>query len=179
MKILTSLVFIASAATVFADLKGFDISQAQSTSFWSCMRNNGYNKVLIRAYFQSCGSKGGDIDPNFIKSYNAARNAGFKAPDEIDAYMFPCTGTQDNAKCKSPQSQIDQLLNMFATNNVQIHRIWFDVEPGNSQCNAWNFAKDKNLEIARQWTAALKKTGLKWGVYANGSFASLLFTLLT
>jgi hypothetical protein len=90
MKLPTSLAVLALVATTLADLKGFDISQAQSTSFWSCMRNDGYRKVNIRAYFQSCGSKGGAVDPNFLKSYNAARSAGFAAPSEIDAYMFPC-----------------------------------------------------------------------------------------
>jgi hypothetical protein len=90
MKLTIPIAIAALAATTLADLKGFDISQPQSTSFWTCMRNAGYNKVNIRAYFQSCGSKGGDMDPNFLSSYNAARNAGFKAPNEIDAYMFPC-----------------------------------------------------------------------------------------
>jgi hypothetical protein len=87
---LTTTLF-ALATHSLADLKGFDISQPQSISFWSCMRNAGYNKVNIRAYFQSCGSKGGDIDPNFLSSYNAARKAGFQAPNQIDAYMFPCS----------------------------------------------------------------------------------------
>lgn len=90
MKLSTTLALLAMSTITLADLKGFDISQAQSTSFWSCMRNEGYHKVNIRAYFQSCGSKGGAVDPNFLKSYNAARNAGFNAPNEIDAYMFPC-----------------------------------------------------------------------------------------
>jgi hypothetical protein len=34
---------------------GFDISVAQSKSFFTCMRNNGYKKVAIRIYEQACG----------------------------------------------------------------------------------------------------------------------------
>jgi hypothetical protein len=98
-------------------------------------------------------AKGGDIGPSFLKSYHAAKNAGFKAPNKIDAYMFSCyhtlrsgkswdffgligekgMGTQDHAKYKNPQAQIDQLLAMLKQNDVLIHRIRLDVEPGNSQ----------------------------------------------
>jgi hypothetical protein len=89
--ILLALAIMAN--TSLADHQGFDISQAQTADFWSCMRKDGYRKVNIRAYFQSCGSKGGAVDPNFMKSYNAAIHAGFKEPGEIDAYMFPCPCT--------------------------------------------------------------------------------------
>lgn len=38
-----------------ADLKGFDISSAKSSSFWSCAKSNGYTKPVIRGYQQACG----------------------------------------------------------------------------------------------------------------------------
>jgi hypothetical protein len=72
-----------------AEKLGFDVSVAQSTSFFSCMRKNGYTKAVIRAYIQGCGV-GGEVDSGFMTSYNNARAAGFKAPNDIDAYMFPC-----------------------------------------------------------------------------------------
>jgi hypothetical protein len=83
----------------------FDISTAQSKSFFTCMRSNGYKKVAIRIYQQACGvgvsfSVGwqefqltnfkGEIDKAFLTSYNNAKDAGFSTPSEIDAYMFPC-----------------------------------------------------------------------------------------
>lgn len=52
-----------------------------------------------------------------------------------------------------------------------MQRLWFDIEPTSaavSGCNAWNLSKTANLALARQWVAALKATGLKWGIYANG-----------
>lgn len=39
-----------------ADLKAFDISSAQSSSFWSCAKSSGYTKPVIRGYQQACGS---------------------------------------------------------------------------------------------------------------------------
>ena len=41
-----------------ADLKGFDISAAQSSSFWSCTYKAGYRKPVIRGYRQACGVVG-------------------------------------------------------------------------------------------------------------------------
>ena len=41
-----------------ADLKGFDISAPQSSSFWSCTYKAGYRKPVIRGYQQACGSVG-------------------------------------------------------------------------------------------------------------------------
>jgi hypothetical protein len=79
----------SSLAPRAAERLGFDISVGQSTSFFSCMRKNRYTKAVIRAYIQGCGV-GGEVDSGFMTSYNNARAAGFKAPDEIDAYMFPC-----------------------------------------------------------------------------------------
>jgi hypothetical protein len=87
---LTSVFTLAALTTLAsADLKGFDISQPQSSSFWSCMHSNGFNKVAIRIYQEACGP-GGQVDPNFLASYNAAKAAGFSAPNGIDGYMFPC-----------------------------------------------------------------------------------------
>ena len=53
----TSLIAAVPADLVKrADLKAFDISSAQSSSFWSCAKSNGYTKPVIRGYQQACGS---------------------------------------------------------------------------------------------------------------------------
>ena len=70
------------------DISGFDISTTRSSAFWSCMKKAGYGKVNIRAYQQAC-SVGGEVDSGFLKSYKAAKAAGFTC-DQIDAYFFPC-----------------------------------------------------------------------------------------
>ena len=81
------------------------------------------------------------------------------------------TGTQTSSTCKPIQTQINELLKVISDNKIIVQRLWFDIEPTSasvSGCNAWNLSKDANLALARQWVAALKATGLKWGIYANG-----------
>ncbi len=85
--------------------------------------------------------------------------------------MFPCTGTQPSSTCKTPQAQLDEFLKVILDNKIIVHRLWFDIEPATAAatgCNAWNLSKTANLALARQWVAALKATGLKWGIYGNG-----------
>jgi hypothetical protein len=60
-----------------------------------------------------------------------------------------------------------ELVNFLKSNNIQIHRLWLDVEP-DSVCEAWSLGASNNLALAKQWTALLRSTGLKWGIYGNG-----------
>ena len=50
-----------------ADLKGFDISAPQSSSFWSCTYKAGYRKPVIRGYQQACGSVRSSPTPSLQK----------------------------------------------------------------------------------------------------------------
>jgi len=38
------------------EVKGFDISHPQASTFWSCAKKAGYGRVGIRGYQQACGS---------------------------------------------------------------------------------------------------------------------------
>jgi hypothetical protein len=61
---------------------------------------------------------------------------------------------------------------------VLVHRIWLDVEPTRTPqdaCNAWNLNKNQNLDLAKQWTAAMRKTGLKCGIYGNPNQWTAMF----
>ena len=49
--------------------------------------------------------------------------------------------------------------------------LWFDVEPASGACNAWNLGSSQNLALAQQWTALLRQSSYKWGIYGNGSVA--------
>jgi hypothetical protein len=161
-----------------ADLRGFDVSQPQAglnPNFWSCAFNAGYRKVVIRAYQQACGH-GGRVDPNFVPAYNAAVAAGFT---RIDAYMFPCVGPQPtDVDCKSPSEQVQELIDTINKHSLNIQRLWFDIEPTNGVCNAWQLGNARNLQVAREWIVLLRGTARDWGVYANrnqweGMFGSL------
>ena len=59
MRLLSALTLILVAGYVEADLKAFDVSQAQApfnSNFWACAGSAGYGKAVIRAYQQACGS---------------------------------------------------------------------------------------------------------------------------
>ncbi|MCJ1471779.1 hypothetical protein MMC13_000420 [Lambiella insularis] len=147
------------------DLAALDISSAQSASFWSCVAKS-YQKVVIRGYFQAC-SEGGAVDTNLLTSYNAARAAGIT---NIDSYAFFCTGTQaTGVACKSPSTQITELQNYIAYNNLQLGHLWFDIEPASGACNAFNLGGTANEALAKQFTAIMDSSSYKWGVYGNGN----------
>ncbi|MCJ1241882.1 hypothetical protein MMC14_009888 [Varicellaria rhodocarpa] len=153
------------------NLKAVDISVKQSASFWTCLAKT-YQKVVIRGYQQACGS-GGAVDKNFVASYNAAKAAGIQ---KIDAYMFPCTGTQPNGvKCKPPTTQLAEFEAVIANNGMQLDYVWFDVEPTTQPCAAWNLVKADNLALAKEYTAMLRQSSLNWGVYGNGNQWSGIF----
>ena len=38
------------------EVRGFDISAPQTSTFWSCAKKSGYGRVAIRGYQQLCGS---------------------------------------------------------------------------------------------------------------------------
>ena len=79
------------------------------------------------------------------------------------------TGPQPTGvACKSPTTQINEFLKVISDNNVLVQRLWFDIEPTTGTCNAWQLSKSGNEALAKQWITALKATGLKWGIYANG-----------
>ena len=107
---------------------------------------------------------------NFVSNYNAAAAAGFS---RIDAYLFPCTGTQSNGvACKDPTTQLSEFLAAIDGNGMTLGYLWFDIEPTSTAsgdaCNAWNLGASANEELATEWVSALQGSGRDWGIYANG-----------
>jgi hypothetical protein len=136
--------------------------------------------VALRGYQQACGTvclllfgladtdvfQGGQVASNFLSNYNAARNSGVS---RVDAYMFPCTGTQPTGvPCKNPATQLAEFLSFIDNNNMQLGYLWFDIEPTSGACNAWNLGASANTALARQWVSLLQGSGRRWGIYANG-----------
>ncbi|KAH7390405.1 glycoside hydrolase superfamily [Cadophora sp. MPI-SDFR-AT-0126] len=152
-------------------LPGIDLSGTPSASFWTCAASN-YKVVALRGYQQACGS-GGQVASNFVANYRAAKSAGVA---RIDAYMFPCTGTQPTGvACKSPATQLSEFLNAIDSNGMTLGTLWFDIEPTSGTCNAWNLGATQNTALARQWVSLLQGSGRKWGIYANGNQWSGMF----
>ncbi|TVY24113.1 Counting factor 50 protein [Lachnellula hyalina] len=154
---------------------GIDVSSTPPSSFWSCAAGK-YKVVALEGYIQACGS-GGAVKSNFAANYKAAQAAGIS---RIDAYLFPCTGTQSNGvACKSPATQLQEFLNAVDSNGMTIGHYWFDIEPTSTAngdaCNAWNLGSSANAALAKQWVAALQGSGRKWGIYANGNQWTSMF----
>jgi hypothetical protein len=89
--------------------------------------------------------------------------------------MFPCTGSTSD--CKSPTTQVGEITDFLLTNKINVTRLWLDIEPpsSSSPCHGWNFSKDENLALAKEFVSAIKATGLKWGIYANGNQWTAMF----
>ena len=76
--------------------KGIDVSQLVYPSDFKCLKEAGYDFVIVRAY-QSLGHP----DSNAIHTIANAREAGFQY---IDVYLFPCP------KCsKSASEQVSEM----------------------------------------------------------------------
>lgn len=132
-----------------------------STSMWISKL---YHILNIRCHSDT--SQGGQVASNFVANYRAAKSAGVA---RIDAYMFPCTGTQPTGvACKSPATQLSEFLNAIDSNGMTLGTLWFDIEPTSGTCNAWNLGATQNTALARQWVSLLQGSGRKWGIYANG-----------
>ncbi|KZP22241.1 glycoside hydrolase family 25 protein [Athelia psychrophila] len=111
-----AFVLAASIASTSATVLGVDSSQLVSEGTYSTAKGEGFTKAIIRGFEEACGS-GGQVDPNFVGTYNNARAAGYT---NIDAYWFPCSGSGNS--CKSYATQIADLGATFSANSMDIGR---------------------------------------------------------
>ena len=103
LAILASLTLQYAQATI-----GVDISAAVSTSSFSCMKSNGMNFAIPRAYCSYGGA-----DKNGYANVNNARSAGLA---NVDVYMFPC-------RSKSATTQVNELMSSLGINSAGVAEI--------------------------------------------------------
>ena len=77
--------------------KGIDVSTLVYPKDFECLKNDGYEFLIVRGYRST-----GTPDSNAIHTIANARQAGFKY---IDVYMFPCPKCSD----KSASKQVDEM----------------------------------------------------------------------
>ena len=77
------VVLVSLAKSGFALIYGVDSSTLVPGGTYSTAKGEGFTKAIIRAY--EAWEGGGQVDPNFIGSYNNARAAGIT---NIDAYWL-------------------------------------------------------------------------------------------
>lgn len=141
-------------------ISGVDSSQLVTEATYAKARSEGFTKAIIRGYEEACGV-GGEVDPNFVASYNNARAAGYT---DIDTYFFPCNGSGN--RCKSYATQISELSATFHAHSMKIGRIWLDIEK-DSSCNNWNYGVAGNQAQARELIAAFRNSGFAYGIYSS------------
>ncbi|KAI7874951.1 glycoside hydrolase [Lichtheimia hyalospora FSU 10163] len=161
--IIFGLSLIASAfVSTEAANTGVDVSALVSTDSWSCAKGLGYSHAIVRCYFEAWGGNpGGALDNACAKNYANAVAGGF---DQIDLYMFPCTG---RSTCKSPADQVNEMVGHMNSNKMKIGTLWLDVEV-DPQSNNWPSASEAQSTL-KEFKSAFDATGLKWGVYASQS----------
>ena len=82
---LPNLRFIDAATAL-----GIDVSRLVSKDSFKCLKNEGYDFLIVRAYRNN-----GQPDINATQTIANARRSGFK---HIDVYMFPCPTCRKSAK---------------------------------------------------------------------------------
>ena len=122
------LLLPAFIALSYGLIHAVDSSQLVSEATYAKARSEGFTKAVIRGYEEACGA-GGGVDPNFTRSYDNARAAGYT---DIDAYLFPCNGS--GHRCKSYATQISELQQAIKSHSMNIGTIWIDFEK-DSSCN--------------------------------------------
>ncbi|PPQ93596.1 hypothetical protein CVT25_005476 [Psilocybe cyanescens] len=163
------LLLPALIVSSYALISAVDSSSLVPTATYVKAFGEGFTKAIIRGYEEACGV-GGEVDPNFVGSYNNARAAGYT---DIDTYWFPCNGSGNN--CKSYATQLAELGATFNAHSMKIGTIWIDLEKDAAICNNWNYGTAGNQAQAQSLLAAMKATGFNFGIYSTPGEWSTLF----
>ena len=133
-----SLLLLPALITSSYAIYGVDSSALVPESDFATALSEGFTKAVIRGYEEACGV-GGEVDPNFVGSYNNARAAGYT---NIDTYWYPCNGSGNS--CKSYATQLSELGATFNAHSMKIGTIWIDLEQdsicNNVSCPNWRTA---------------------------------------
>ncbi|KAF8810684.1 glycoside hydrolase [Phlegmacium glaucopus] len=163
------LLLPALIASSYGLIFAVDSSSLVPESTYATALSEGFTKAIIRGYEEACGV-GGEVDPNFVGSYNNARAAGYT---DIDTYWFPCNGSGNN--CKSYATQISELGATFTAHAMDIGTIWIDLEKDAAICNNWNYGTAGNIAQAQSLLAAIQASHFNFGIYSTPGEWSTLF----
>jgi hypothetical protein len=131
---------------------GIDISSLVLEDTFKCLKSNGYDFVIVRAYTSEC-----EPDYNAIHTIFNARAVGIKY---VDVYMFP------SPRCS--RSASDQVNDMVAAlKNADYGQIWLDIE-GPSY---WHSSESENQDFFNELLSACERHKLSFhiGVYTSAS----------
>eukprot|EP00981_Chlorochromonas_danica_P014183 scaffold7537_cov179-Ochromonas_danica.AAC.4 len=162
-----TLLFVTLAVTLAT--YGVDVSQATSTSSFSCLKSNGYSFAIVRVYRSS-----GSVDPNGPSSINNAWNGGMA---HVDGYIFPCYS------CGNPAKQMDDTVSYLRSHNFRlgsqegvgasanstlgatVGMLWIDVEG----TDYWSSSTSNNVNFIQSMVNEGKNQGISLGIYSSAS----------
>jgi len=132
---------------------GFDVSSLVSTDEVTCMKNAGYDAIIVRAW-QSNGVN----DPNVKTTLANAAAAGIA---HQDVYMFPCP------TCSASASS--QFNSMVSNLDGSVYgNIWFDIEEDYAgQYWSTSYATNKAFYADLVSACSSGSAGKTCGVYSN------------
>jgi len=154
----TALLAVAIAALVLpssvAAVIGGAVSEPVSVGTFQCVRNEGWEFVIVRGY---CSY--GGIDPNGLATLQNARAAGIAYHD---VYHFPC-------RSQSAASQVQATFNHYKTFIAPGagSMLWFDIETNPSPGCGWSGDLASNCVFLGELIQAAQHLGVKAGVYAS------------
>ena len=100
-----------------------DSTDVISKASYSDLLKKNFTRAIIRGYNPACSTTGGEVNPDFVASYNNSKAAGYT---DIQTYWLPCNG--DGNKCKPYDVQLNELLTTFVNHHMEIGMIWLDFE---------------------------------------------------
>ncbi|KAL7715087.1 Lysozyme 1 [Entamoeba marina] len=141
----------------FAKL-GVDVSQSTSTSSFTCLRNNGFDTMVIVRAWRSTGS----WDSNCAQTLKNAHSAGYSY-DNSDVYFFPCVS------CGNAAGQVSTFWSKVISNGLNIKRVWFDIE------GTWTSSTSSNQKFFEEMMNEARSIGIVHGIYGSSYYWGNLF----
>jgi hypothetical protein len=156
-KILIAIFAIGSFICSVNCVLGADLSQLFATSFYQCLKSNGYEFAIPRGY---CSY--GGIDGHIVQNLQNGHSAGLI----MDMYMFPCRG-------KSGTAQVDEMMN--GINSGLYGMVWIDVETNPSAGCGWGTNYASNCQFLVEIINRIKSKGKHLGIYATAYMWQSIF----
>lgn len=139
-----SVLFVAASANL-----GVDFYALTDQSVFSCMANNGIDRVIIRGYRSL-----GEVDPSLAGNLQNAVNGGVPI---VDVYLFPCVS------CGNPSTQATSLWSSTVSANSNFQgTVWLDIETG-----TWGSDLAANQQFILSLANTLQSSGANVGIYTS------------
>ena len=131
---------------------GIDISDALKQDDWKCLKTNSdLSWAVVRAYHSF-----GAFDNSSLTNLKNANDAGI---ENVDVYMFPCSG-------KDPTMQVKDLLSKLKDSNFQT--VWLDIEENPSPGCSWSMqSNESNCQFVEKLFNEVTQAGAAVGIYSS------------